>query len=158
MKTNYVKSTGQGNLLSKLDSKIFENNSCIISRLHSRTLTGRNIQIKVHEHFGDRLHLFWQTKSYEIGTTRSIGHEEFIQKNNDIKRFCTDLELGELENLCSCVSPNFYDPAKGDGKIEKCVFSRHYHSCPLEDCRQKAKEKINHLHKITNLGYCIEWK
>jgi hypothetical protein len=153
METTFIKSTGQGNLFSKLDSKKnFENNTSIISRLHSRSLTGRNLQIKVHRHFGNRLQLFWQTKSCEIGTTRSIGHEKLIQKNYDIQRFCSDLELGKLENLCSCVSPNFYDPTTGDGKIERCKFFQHYHECPLQECRQKAKEKI------TNLGYCIPWK
>jgi hypothetical protein len=158
MTTNFVNSTGQGNRLSKFDSKIFENNTSIISRLHSRTLTGRNVQIKVHKHFGDRLNLIWQTKSYKIGTARSIGHNEIIQKNYDIKRFCSDLELGKLEDLCSCVSPNFYDPTKGDGKIEKSDFSQHYHECPLENCSQKGKEKMNQQYIITNLGYCIPWK
>jgi hypothetical protein len=84
MKTNFQKSTGQGNLFSKLDPKIFENNTCVISRLQSRTLTGRNLQIKVHKHFSDRLQLIWQAKTNEMVTTRLIGHNTINQNNIEI--------------------------------------------------------------------------
>jgi hypothetical protein len=62
-KTDYTKSTGQGNLFTQFDRKIFENDTCIISRLQSSSLTGRNPQIKVHRHFRNRLHLIWQAKT-----------------------------------------------------------------------------------------------
>jgi hypothetical protein len=91
-----------------------------------------------------------------MDTTRTIGHKEIIQKNNEITKFCTELELGGLENLCSCVSPIFFDPAKGDGKVERCFFARHYHSCPVPDCILRAKEIIKHQRKITDLGYYIK--
>jgi hypothetical protein len=121
-KTKFKKSTEQGNLFSKLDPKIFENNTCIISRLQSRSLTGRNPHIKIHKHFGDRLHLIWQAKINEMVAKKFIGHDEIIQNNIEIKKFCTDLQLSGLENLCSCISPNLYDPVNRDGKIEKCSF------------------------------------
>jgi hypothetical protein len=121
-KTKLKKSTGQANLFSKLYHKIFENNTCVTSRLQSRSLTGRNPQIKVHKHFGDRLHLIWQAKTNEMVATKLIVHDEIIQNNIEIKKFCTDLELSGLENLCSCISPNLYDPANRDGKIQKCLY------------------------------------
>jgi hypothetical protein len=61
MKINFSKINGQGNLTSKLDSRIFENNS-IVSRLQSRTLTGRGLDIEVHQHLGYRLHFVWENK------------------------------------------------------------------------------------------------
>jgi hypothetical protein len=101
MKTEYVKSTGQGNLFSKLDPKIFENNTCIISRLQSRSLTGRNLQIKVHEHFGHWLYLLWQTKTCNVGSSRTIDYYELL-------KFRDDLVLRGLENLCSCIRPSLF--------------------------------------------------
>jgi hypothetical protein len=110
MKTDYAKSTGQG-LFSKLDQKIFENDTCIISRLQSRSLTGRNPQIKVHRHFRDRLNLIWQAKTNEMLATRLIGHG---RHKIQIKQCFTDLVLGGSENLCNCVSLNyFYRPSDG---------------------------------------------
>jgi hypothetical protein len=141
MKTNYVKSTGQGNLFSKLDPTIFENNTCIISRLQSRSLTGRNPQIKVHKHFGDHIHLFWQTKTCDVGTTRTI--EQYDQMRN----FC--LTLAGLENLCSCIDPWFFHSTPEDGKVEKCFFA-HY-SCTLPNW--KLIEKQQRYYKQTILHY-----
>jgi hypothetical protein len=152
MKTNYVKSTGQGNLFSKLDSKIFENNTCIISRLQSTTLTGRNLQIKVHEHFGTHIHLFWQTKTCDVGTTRTIEYYEML-------KFCDDLVLGGLENLCSCIRPSFF---QDDGKVEQCYFARLSYTLPdwkLKEMKERRKHKqFCTTFKITDLGYCLNWK
>jgi predicted AAA+ superfamily ATPase len=50
MKTNLQKSLGQGQQSSKLEHNIFKNSSStIVSRLHSRSLTGRNMQIEIHQ-------------------------------------------------------------------------------------------------------------
>jgi hypothetical protein len=46
MKTDFSKSVGQEHQSSKFGCRIFENNSPIVSRLLSRTLTGRGLQIK----------------------------------------------------------------------------------------------------------------
>jgi hypothetical protein len=115
-----MKSTGQGNLFSKSDPQIFENDTCIVSRLQSRSLTGCNIQIKVHRHYGDTIQLFWQTKTCDLGT-RTI--EEFDQMRN----FCRTL-IG-LENLCSCIDPwCIYSTRKG-AKFEP-YYAAHYY-CKL---------------------------
>jgi hypothetical protein len=63
MKTSFSKSNGQGNLSPKLGPRIFEIISSIVSRLQSTTLTGRGIQIQVHQHFGYKLHLVWDIKN-----------------------------------------------------------------------------------------------
>jgi hypothetical protein len=114
MKTDFQTKTGQGNLFSKIDPIIFENNTSIISRLQSRSLTGRNPQIKVYKHFRYRLQLIWQAKTNEMITTRLLN-----PNNIGITKFCTALERGSLENLCNCISLNFYDHAN---KIEKCLY------------------------------------
>jgi hypothetical protein len=110
MKTNFVKITGQGNLSSRVGNKIFIKNTSIVSRLQSRTLTERGLQIKVHKHFGRYIHLIWQTKTCELGTTRMTN------KFNKMKKFCTELELGGLENLCSCVSERFFSITREGGE------------------------------------------
>jgi hypothetical protein len=63
METNFSKNIGQGNLSSKFGRRIFENNSSIVSRLHSRILTGRGLQIEVYHNLGYGLHLVWETKN-----------------------------------------------------------------------------------------------
>jgi hypothetical protein len=158
MKTSFTKSTGQGNLFSKLDPKIFENNTCIISSLQSRSLTGRNPQIKVHKHFGDRLQLFWQTRSHEMGITRSIGHDKMIIINDEITIFCKELILGGLENLCTCIAPRFWDPTRGDGRVEICFYSKHSNACLIPNCPLRVTETVIRKRKTTNLGYCLNWK
>jgi hypothetical protein len=80
MKTHYDMSTGQGNLFSKIDPKIFDTNTSIISRLHSRSLTGRNPQIKVHIQFGNHIHLIWQTKTNEMVASRKIVDTRITRK------------------------------------------------------------------------------
>jgi hypothetical protein len=48
-----------------------------------------------------------------------IGQYKIIQLNTEITKFFTELELGGFEDLCSCISRNFIDHAKGDGKVER---------------------------------------
>jgi hypothetical protein len=77
-----------------------------------------------------------------------------------MKKFCT--EMDGLENLCSCVSADLFDPTEGDGKVERCLFARH--SCTLPDWKLKGKKERNKHRqfcstcKITNFGYCIKWQ
>jgi hypothetical protein len=60
MKT-YPKSDGQGKLHSHSNHK-FSNLSSIVKSLASRSLSGRGLDIKVHQHYGFWLHLLWKWK------------------------------------------------------------------------------------------------
>jgi hypothetical protein len=110
---------------------------CIISRLQSRSLTGRNPQIKVDEHFGTHIHLFWQTKTCDVGTTR-IEYYEMI-------KFCDDLVLGGLENLCSCIRTNFFH--EDDKKVERRYFAKISRTLPdwkPKEIKERRKQTILH--------------
>jgi hypothetical protein len=117
MKTNLQKSFGQGHQSSKLEHNIFKNNSSsIVSRLHSRTLTGRNLQIQIHQHFGYRLHMVWKTKNQKQSSERYL--QRMITMTNEMDKFLQELISGGSENLCNCVGEKF--PEILEGKVEKC--------------------------------------
>jgi hypothetical protein len=91
LKTNFKKSFGQGQQSSKFERIIFKNNSSsIVSRLHSRSLTGRNMQIQIHQHCGYRLHMVWKTKNQN-----NISSEKCLQKmittDNKMNKFLQEL-------------------------------------------------------------------
>jgi hypothetical protein len=120
MKTIYFKSTGQGNLFSKLEHKIFENNTCIISRLQSRTLTGRNLQIQVHQHFRYRLHMVWKIHYKKEPTQGCL--QGIIPMRDEMNKFLLELINGGSENVFNCVGETF--PEILQGKVEECFRAR----------------------------------
>jgi hypothetical protein len=147
------KSTGQGIHYSKLDENIFENDTSIVSLLQSRSVTGRNIKIKVHRHFDDNIELFWHTKTYHLGTTRTI--EDFHQMRN----FC--FQLFGLENLCSCIDPWCIRSLRRDAKFEPCFFPHHY--CRLPNGTRLETRELPHIRyrymcRITDSGYRVNGK
>jgi hypothetical protein len=117
MKTNYIKRTGQGNRFSKFDHKIFRNNTSILSRLQSRTLTGRGLQIKVHQHMDRDIHFVWRSNTLEMGL------ESIIWNTWQMARFCKELQIGGLENLCDCVTDEVFQAL--EGKVESCYRARY---------------------------------
>jgi hypothetical protein len=91
--TNYINSTGQGNLFSKFHHKIFKNNTSIISRPQSRTLTGRGLQIKVHQHMDCDLLFVRRSDTLELELKRITWN------TGQMALFCKELGIGGLENL-----------------------------------------------------------
>jgi hypothetical protein len=114
---NLQKSFGQGHKSSKLEHTIFKNNSSsIVSRLQSRTLTGRNLQIQIHQHFGYRLQMVWKTKNKKQSSERCL--QRMITMTNEMNKFLQELITGGSENLYNCVGAKF--PELLEGKVEKC--------------------------------------
>jgi hypothetical protein len=74
--------------------------SSIITRLVSRSQTEPGLQIQVHQHFGYRLHLLWRGTKHEGSSEMCM--EKIFLVSGDVQRFCTELEKGALEGLCSC--------------------------------------------------------
>jgi len=113
MNTRFQRSTGRGSLHSKMTTAVSSNNPSIVSRLFSRSITGRNLDIKIHQHFGKRIHLVWKTldKSHSNTTYRNPPErcmERYFILYKELENFCRELNYGALEGLCDCVFPGLY--------------------------------------------------
>jgi hypothetical protein len=92
-------SMGQGNVFSRVHIRSNPGAS-IVGRLHSRSLTGRNLHIQVHQHFGRRLHLVW-----EYGSTgrQEVCAERIFAMTDELYDFCKQIKESGIEGLCDCV-------------------------------------------------------
>jgi hypothetical protein len=80
----------------------------IVSRLHSRTLSGKKLGIAVHQHLGYKLHLVWGGN----GKCPERCVERRFNTYKTISSFCEDLINGCCEGVCDCVGIfNFPDKA-----------------------------------------------
>jgi hypothetical protein len=105
---SYRMSTGQGRPHLHSHHRI-SNLSSIVKRLASRSLTGRGLDIKVHQHYGFRLHLVWEWKrdAQNCKPSESCFVRNFFDYK-DLEKFCNELVNGGLEGLCDCVSEDIY--------------------------------------------------
>jgi len=109
-----TRSIGQGNFHSKFNT----DGTSIVKKLASRSLTGRDLQIKIHQHIGYRLHLLWNpTPNDERSKCMCI--EKVFSMYNEVSDFCKTLtSKAAYEGVCNCacitVSEWFED------KIEPC--------------------------------------
>ena len=101
-----------GNLFSRACVIVPTNGSSIVTRLVSRTVTGRELHIHVYQHFDYKLHPVWNHSSSE----RCV--EKMFMIYADVVWFCTELSEGALEGLCTCVSKGFFTVM--EDKVEVC--------------------------------------
>jgi len=94
---NFTRSTGQGNLFSRVPSY----SSSVVIGLHFRVLTGRSLNINVHQHLGYRLHLVWNSNKNCVTSER--GLERRFLMYEDVESFFTEHVNGGAEGLCDCV-------------------------------------------------------
>jgi hypothetical protein len=117
MANDVTRSVGQGNLFSRVTSY----NPSIIIGLHSRTLTGRRLNLGVHQHLGYRLHLVWN--STKKGVTSERGVERRFFTYEDAESFCTEIANGGSEVLCDCVGEGVI-PDKARMCFRACTLSQ----------------------------------
>jgi hypothetical protein len=73
MTDDAVRSVGQGNLYSR----VIPHRPSIVTGLHTRSLTGRRLNLHVHQHLVYRLHLVW--KSAKKGVTTEGYRKEILR-------------------------------------------------------------------------------
>jgi len=91
------RSIGQGNLHSLLNLR--PAGSSIVRRLATRSITGRGPNVGVHQHYGWRLHLEWETENEQRGCL-----ERSFTSFEDVDRVCQELMRGGATGLSDCVS------------------------------------------------------
>jgi len=104
---NVTRSTGQGNLFSRVQSY----SPSIVIGLHSRALTERSLNINVHQHLGYSLHLVWNTTKTCVTSERGVERRFLMYE--DVESFCTELVNGGAQGLCDCVGEGVL-PDKAD--------------------------------------------
>jgi len=104
------RSVGQGNLRSPLTLR--PAGSSVVQRLVDRSVSGRGLDVRVHQHFGWRLHLEWQTED-----GRRHCCERFFTSFRAVDKFCAELTRAGAEGVCACVGdwPDLFE-----GKVREC--------------------------------------
>jgi hypothetical protein len=117
MANDITRSVGQGNLFSRVPSY----SPSIIIGLHSRNLTGRRLNLGVHQHLGYRLHLVWNSTKNGVTSGKAVERQFYTYK--DVESFCTELTNGGSEGLCDCVGEGVIQDQAGMC-IRACTLSQ----------------------------------
>jgi hypothetical protein len=91
----------QGNRFSGMERKFMAGTSSLVTRLASRSVTGRGMPLQVHQHWGYDLLLTWEYDRRGVPTEACVRRRFFCEA--DINEFCRDLIDGSTSGLCSCV-------------------------------------------------------
>ena len=114
--------------------------SNVVTRLTSRSVTGRALPIQVHQHYGLEFHLV---------LTADSCIRRGCQAEGTARRVCTQLERSSLEGLCSCV----FDKDRVlslSAKVEQCFRSRPlpglgWKTCTCDECTSDYRLENNEL-------------
>ena len=102
MATQHNLSRGQGNLFCRIRPNVSTlGSSSILSTLSSRSLTGRGLQIEVHQHHGFRLYIICHPDNYDVLSEFCL-EREFLDYRNVIQ-LCKETQHGILEGMYSCI-------------------------------------------------------
>ena len=135
--------------------------SNIITRLGSRTVTGHELPIHVHQHYALEFHFVLNPNTKNNGSIETCMRRRFSFPW-DAQEVCLQLENSALLGLCSCIFDNRRVPSVAD-KVEQCFRAQPlqldlcdcdlrtlYTAEVLEDARwmtkyDQRKEKQTHL-------------
>jgi hypothetical protein len=90
----FQRSRGQGHSRSRNTGA-----SNVVQMLMSRSLSGLHLPIRIHQHFGQRLHLVW----IDSHTDTTFCMEYYFFMVGEMMDFCHQLTRGGAVNIASCV-------------------------------------------------------
>ena len=114
-------SNGMGNPHSQRIQRISSQRPSIVDRLAASSITAQSLQIRVHQHFGYRIHFEWNGSN---GNVSSRLMERRFLMDSDTQTFCIELCKKGLEGLCSCVYGNYHTGIPG--KAPRCLQKPYY--------------------------------
>lgn|SRR5215469_1274735 len=100
----FKRSIGQGNLFSIPSHAVSD--ACgptVVHRLISRTLTGRGLHVRVHQHFAHHLHINWDGRRTRSRSRSEMCMERKFPFCGDLDELSLHLSNSALEGLCDCV-------------------------------------------------------
>ena len=121
-------------------------NSNIVARLASRSVTGYEVPIQVHQHYGLELHLILHPDNSKETCIRRAFEHPFIAQDE-----CLWLEKSALQGLCSCL----YIESRLTvlDKVEKCLKAQPFKEGDVDDVwEQKFYQDV--MEKQTDVCSC----
>jgi hypothetical protein len=103
----YTQSFGQGNAFSRCELWLLHRHSSINHRVHARHLTGQDLHLHIHQHFGYRLHVTWSCNTKHLQRHRVDFEGRFLTFKG-IQAFCSDLRT--LPTLGTYLAVMWTDP------------------------------------------------
>ena len=121
-KMGRTSSLGMGYRFSEMNRSLSSaSNSNIVSRLASRSITGLELPIQVHQHYGLELHLILHPDNINDSNKTCIRR---AFKTPDIAQDeCLQLEKSALQRISSCLYIESRDLTVFD-KVVKCLKAR----------------------------------
>jgi len=111
------------------------NDSNIVTRLASRSLTGNELPIQVHQHYGLELHLILHPNNSNDDSIETCMRRAF-RTHHKARKASLQLEKSALQGLCSCI----YDKGRVltvFDKVEKCLKAK-----PILPFKEKCKCRL----------------
>jgi hypothetical protein len=154
-------SCGQGYRFSRMSRRATANRSSMVTRLASRSITGHDVPIQVHQHRGFTLHIVWEFDRNGV-PSKACVHRQFLFYD-DVDKFCRELIQGWSQGLYSFVCDR---PVQSlSENVEVClrvtpIESDYNSNIPrwwdksVQDCTCRAPECF----KLSSSAHFLEWE
>ena len=96
--------------------------SNIVTRLASRSITGHELPIQVHQHYVLEFHLILKPNNKHDGSIETCTRRGFTDYCN-ARKVCLQLEKSALQGLCSCIYEERRVLYMSD-KVEQCLRAK----------------------------------
>ena len=111
-----------GYRFSEMNRKLSStSDSNIVTRLASRSITGHELPIQVHQHYGLQLHLILHSDNFSDSKETCIRRA--FRTYHTTQDEYLQLQKSALQRICSCIYGERRDLAVFD-KVEKCLIAR----------------------------------
>jgi len=111
--------------------------SNIVTRLASRSVTGHELPIQVHQHYGLELHRILHPNNDD---SKEACMRRAFRTHHKARDVCLQLEKSALQGLCSCI----YDERRVltvFDKVEKCLRAQYFkEKCKCRLCNPDTEE------------------
>jgi hypothetical protein len=113
----------------------------IVCKITERTVRGQHINIQIHQHYGERLHLTWDATSYQ-------KHVERIYKPKSFNHNCR-----KKQNLHWTKVPFFHMTWKDYVPISQY----HQFEASVLACVQTQETNVTFCHTARELTFVVKW-
>jgi len=139
---------GMGYRFSEMNKRISSaNDSNIVTRLASRSVTGHDLPIQVHPHYGLEVYLTLHPNNTDGDSIETCIRRGFSNYRK-AQKACLQLEKSALQGLCSCIYDERRVLSMSD-KVEPCLIAKPVLSfdtvCNCDLCNPRTEEELASL-------------
>ena len=137
----FTRSQGQGFQSSRTTRTLTATNRfSIIQRLAARALTGDNLHIQTHQHFGYRIHLVWSRPSIQITLDEQMDRNTRIRIINELESLAVQSDDRCLERIIPNGSRSFCQQLMWRGAQNLCFCACRYCWIPISIINSKTTQ------------------